>query len=307
MGDSLATMNENTWRSTGDDVGAPPQLRPTREEDTPGLDVVTMPPKLAAALAKAQAAVNTATRDGRNEHAGRYASRESIAATAKLALGSAGLSFFAEDTRDVGGVIHVRYVIAHESGEAMRIRSEIPTGSGGRMSPEQRRGAAESYGYKYALLGILNIPRSDEDPDASTQAEKPKPSPKPRTPRKPSEKSERVRAEFDSLRRTVSDDEFGEIVGQDATWSPSNLKEAQEAIKELRENARRLEKLHALLRGHDWYFRMSEDRGVYARGDKSERSFRTAMSLLPKSQAQAAYDEHAPKSKTQPAEEKGAS
>ena len=161
MGDTFARASEVLDRD-GDRFPAPSGV----VGPLSSLEVVSMPPGLAKSLAVAQAAVGNAELDGTSgQSRSRYASRESIALAAKAALASAGLAFFAYDTRQSDQSLTVRYVLSHESGEAIVIRTGVPMGDGGRMSPEQRRGAAESYCYKYALLSLLNIPRSEGDPD----------------------------------------------------------------------------------------------------------------------------------------------
>jgi len=177
MSDSLAAVDHGVgWASTADEVPTPREENGSRqalELRAQGVEAVQVPPKLAAALVLAQGAVKTAERDGDNAHTrSSYASREAVAAVAKEAMREAKIAFFVDSHREESGHLLSRYILVHESGEGIAIRSETPTSGPGGRGAEQSRGATESYAYKYALLGLLNIPRSDGDSDEARTTQK---------------------------------------------------------------------------------------------------------------------------------------
>ena len=313
MGDSLKASERDSWAQTsppaqgGNGSGSsvapalsgtskPSALRPAAH----GLVWVltaeaALPPKLSAALVKAQGGVASASEDKQNTHTRRgYASRESIAATAKAALKAAGLAFFARSTHDRGGVLECRYALVHESGEAILVESEIPMGAARGMSPEQVRGSAETYGYKYALLSILNIPRGDEDPDEGQQPGKAdqrgEKAPGKKDPAFASApKSHKARERFDELRAALTDEEFAALAGQGVGYIPKTLKEAKSVIRDMEHNAGVVAKLEGLLRNHDWFWQQANG-DAHNRGRNNSDAIRKTMEKLPEYQAKRIYE-----------------
>jgi len=255
MSDSLAAVDQGEgWASTADEAPTPREdnrARQSLELRAQGVEAVQVPPKLAAALVVAHGEMAAAHRDGTNAHTrNAYSSREAIALVAKAAMKTARLAFYVDSHREDSGNLLSRYILVHESGEAIAIRSEMPLSGGGGRSAEQSRGATESYAYKYALLGLFNIPRSDGDPDDQ--------------PSKPTR---------------------GQSRPQRARQAEKIDKEGAQAEAE----AARLDELYAkadkLMKGFDPHYQRSDDPGVVRRGRSRGQSISNLLKNLPPARA----------------------
>ena len=129
--------------------------------------------ELAAALAKAQAAMKAADMDGENPHfRSRYATLASITAAVKKPLADYGLCVV-QGGGAGEGTAKVSTMILHSSGQWIACELALPVGE--RATP-QAIGSAISYGRRYGLAGLLGVV-SDTDDDAEAAEESAKTSP----------------------------------------------------------------------------------------------------------------------------------
>lgn len=145
---------------------------------------------LAAALLKAQQAIkgvpkDSANQGGTNKSTGKeraafdYVSVERMVSDARAALHDAGLALMLTSSIVVAAdqpLLHQRWMLLHaESGETVELECQMPIVVGPGKPADWATGAASSYGLKYLLRDLLQIPRgldadatdnSDFDPDA---------------------------------------------------------------------------------------------------------------------------------------------
>ena len=119
---------------------------------------------LAAALAKAQGAMEHASKDGTNPHfKSRYATLASVWDAARLPLSANGLSVVQTAGTD-GTTVSVDTLLAHSSGQW--VRSSLSTQS--RDAGPQAIGSCISYLRRYALSAMVGICADDDDGEAAT-------------------------------------------------------------------------------------------------------------------------------------------
>lgn len=126
---------------------------------------------LATALAKAQASLSAAAKDGKNPHyKSKYATLQSIWDSAREVLAPNGLSVAQTFQQTDGAKMDITTTLLHSSGQWIAgTLSMIP-----QQSTPQGIGSAITYGRRYALAAMLGIV-ADEDDDgnaASTPATK---------------------------------------------------------------------------------------------------------------------------------------
>lgn len=134
-------------------------------------------PGLAAALALAQQKCKGAEKDRKNKfHNYRYASAESIIATAKEALADTGLSLLPvsrqlnghEKTGENRYEWDARFLLLHESGESAPISTIWPVCEEKGRPLDKAVAIADTLSLEYLLRDLLLMPRVDEtdEPDA---------------------------------------------------------------------------------------------------------------------------------------------
>jgi hypothetical protein len=119
--------------------------------------------KLAAALAKAQRAVDAASKDKKNPHFNsRYADLASVWEACREQLTSNGLAVVQFPGAD-GTTCIVTTVVTHESGEWMSSESRAVTKDG----TPQAMGSAITYLRRYALAAVAGVAPDDDDGEAA--------------------------------------------------------------------------------------------------------------------------------------------
>jgi hypothetical protein len=127
--------------------------------------------ELAAALAKAQAAMPAAKFDATNPFLkNKYASLGAIIEAARAPLAANGLSV-AQLPVNMGEAIGVTTILMHASGEYIESTLTLPVGDEKGKSTAQVAGSVITYLRRYALASVLGI-YADEDTDGSAPAKK---------------------------------------------------------------------------------------------------------------------------------------
>jgi ERF superfamily len=117
--------------------------------------------ELAAALAKAQARIEGATKDGLNPHfRSRYATLASVWDAARAPLGENGLSVVQGTSAD-GATVKITTLLLHASGQWIE---DVLTLTAQQDTP-QGVGSAISYGRRYGLSAMVGV-TADSDDDA---------------------------------------------------------------------------------------------------------------------------------------------
>lgn len=127
--------------------------------------------ELAAALAKAQAAMPAAKFDATNPFLkNKYASLGAIIEAARAPLAANGLSVAQLPINEDEG-IGVTTILMHESGEYIESTLTLPVGEEKGKSTAQVAGSVITYLRRYALASVLGI-YANEDTDGSAPAKK---------------------------------------------------------------------------------------------------------------------------------------
>jgi hypothetical protein len=166
---------------------------------TPAADMSPQVGELAAALAKAQAAMKPAQKDAKNPHFGsRYSSLAEVWDAIREPLTANGLSVVQLPSSTPSSV-SVATTLLHTSGQWMRssftmlLRPEYSK-NGTELKPgPQQVGSAITYGRRYGLCAMVGVASTDEDDDgnAASRAGDPPPSAAKAEPAAPSQ--ERLR------------------------------------------------------------------------------------------------------------------
>jgi hypothetical protein len=127
---------------------------------------------LMKALHAVQGAVNGVGKDSVNPHfRSRYASLENVVDTIRPACQDAGLVVIQAPGQILDGCLDLTTMIVHaESGEWMRSTMQIPLDKPG----PQAAGSAMTYGERYSLMAVFNLPPTDDDAEATTNRAPPK-------------------------------------------------------------------------------------------------------------------------------------
>jgi hypothetical protein len=139
-------------------------------DESPQLD------KLAAALAKAQAAVAHAdpsrtakiTKDGTAKR--KYATLADVMDAGRPALAANGLAVVQHPSGGEGGLVLTSWLL-HESGQWMRSRLSVPYAASQAMSETQALGSAITYCRRYAYAAICGVAVEDDDAESTKSAE----------------------------------------------------------------------------------------------------------------------------------------
>ena len=122
---------------------------------------------IATALAKAQAAMHGATKDGKNPaFKSSYATLSSVIEAARGPLTDNGIAFIQSPGEMVEGGITVTTTLMHTSGQWMRSTITMPVRD--RNNP-QAVGSACTYACRYSLMAMLGLPPVDDDGEAASK------------------------------------------------------------------------------------------------------------------------------------------
>ena len=120
-------------------------------------------PKLAAALAKAQAVMPPARKNAKNTHLkNSYADLAACWDACRQPLTDHGLSVV-QMTEEVGDRLYLITSLMHDSGEAISCRLPVIFGDAKGLTPMQAMGSALSYARRYGLCGLVGIATEDDD------------------------------------------------------------------------------------------------------------------------------------------------
>jgi hypothetical protein len=123
--------------------------------------------ELAAALAKAQAELNSAKKDSRG-HGYNYSDLASVIEEARKVLPKHGLSFSQLVGDGDGDRVSVNTILLHSSGQFISSEATIKIPDMRGVNDTQKAGAGLSYLRRYSLQAILGM--ASEDNDASTDS-----------------------------------------------------------------------------------------------------------------------------------------
>ncbi len=128
-------------------------------------------PELFAALAKAQAEVENATKGSTNPHfKSKYADLAEVLNTVRPTFSKHGLSIL-QSTGFEGSLVSVETVIAHATGGFVSsVASCVPA-----KSDAQGIGAATTYLRRYGLAAMTGVAQEDDDGQAASHAREPEP------------------------------------------------------------------------------------------------------------------------------------
>lgn len=123
-----------------------------------------------AALARLQSKLPEIKENGEIKHNGKLISRykkwEDISRAIKPCLSEEG---FALSFRvNTGDQVHVRAVLAHESGHSEDTTIALPADTSGSKNPVQAVASSVSYGKRYTAESLLNITSPGQDDDAQS-------------------------------------------------------------------------------------------------------------------------------------------
>lgn len=134
---------------------------------------------LAAALAKAQGAMEAAERDRANpEFRHKYATLSALWAAARKPLSDNGLALVQDVPEQEDGALEVTTLLLHTSGQWLKGNIRLPVlgqplrGGGRGPITAQSIGSAITYGRRYglaAMLGVVADEESDDDGNAASQ------------------------------------------------------------------------------------------------------------------------------------------
>lgn len=127
-------------------------------------------PKLSAALVKAQRSVKALEKDGDNKHHGYYyTTSEAVIDEGRKALSENGLEFdeatVATEWERVPPIVHIKYLLSHESGESRAFEIDWPVLEGKGRPLDKALAGSLTTALAYKLRGLLLIPRSDNIAD----------------------------------------------------------------------------------------------------------------------------------------------
>jgi hypothetical protein len=121
--------------------------------------------ELFAALAKAQAMMGAASKDGRNPHfKSTYATLASCIDAVRAPFASNGLAFVQAATLD-GEAVGVETMLTHASGQWMRSKLSARP----QKLDSQAIGSTVSYLKRYGLMAMAGLPSADDDAEASME------------------------------------------------------------------------------------------------------------------------------------------
>lgn len=144
------------------------------------IDTSQAGPELFAAIVGAQSAMQTVGKDGRNNQNGyNYATAEAMIRATRAPLASVGLAVFhavsfepietdpaTRGKQWVGGFNRFELILAHSSGDFLRMTSRAPVIVRSSTPEDKAMAASDSYHYGFMLRNLLNMDRAEEGPEA---------------------------------------------------------------------------------------------------------------------------------------------
>lgn len=142
-----------------------------KKRPTNNMNLEHATPELFAALAKAQNAVENATKGSINPHfKNRYADLAEVLNTVRPVFSSYGLSIIQNPAFD-GSLVSVHTALCHESGGYVTaIASCVPA-----KADAQGVGAATTYLRRYSLASVTGVAQEDDDGQSAVNPVKPAP------------------------------------------------------------------------------------------------------------------------------------
>lgn len=182
-------------------------------------------PELYAALAKAQAEVENASKNSANPHfKSKYADLAEVLNTVRPVLAKHGIAIL-QSTEFDGACVRVTTALCHASGGVVTSTAAcVPA-----KTDAQGIGSATTYLRRYSLAAMCGVAQEDDDGNAAAHDSKPK----------PVTEAQRAKAdEFAEAMRGASTDAELVKVGKDLAGSslPSELKAALRALYSERHN-----------------------------------------------------------------------
>lgn len=142
------------------------------------MTVDNLPPtdKLAAALAKAQAKIEGASKDATNPHfKTKYSDLSACWAACRGPLSENGLSVVQIPSAD-GDIVSVRTLLLHSSGQS--IEGVLTVRNLNTRNPSQGIGSCITYLRRYALCAFVGISPEDDDGEGAADSQPAKPAPR---------------------------------------------------------------------------------------------------------------------------------
>jgi hypothetical protein len=121
------------------------------------------------AIKKAKTA-KVARRDG-GEFSYTYADLPEIKHTVDPILAKHGLSYSWDSDADAKGLMKITCTLRHINGHSVSSSMTLPVENAAAMSPQQKFGAAMTYGQRRTLANVLGITIEDESPEVSAAAD----------------------------------------------------------------------------------------------------------------------------------------
>ena len=138
---------------------------------------------LAAALVAAQAEIENASKNAKNDHfRNRYADLAEVLNTVRPVFAKNGIAIIQSPTLD-GNVVSVETMLMHSSGEWISDSCSTPVSK----NDAQGIGSAITYMRRYSLAAFAGVAQEDDDGNGATgagqkPAQKPRPQPAPQQP-----------------------------------------------------------------------------------------------------------------------------
>ena len=138
---------------------------------------------LAAALVSAQAEIENASKNAKNDHfRNRYADLAEVLNTVRPVFAKNGIAIIQSPTLD-GNVVSVETMLMHSSGEWISDSCSTPVSK----NDAQGIGSAITYMRRYSLAAFAGVAQEDDDGNGATgagqkPAQKPRPQPAPQQP-----------------------------------------------------------------------------------------------------------------------------
>lgn len=153
------------------------------------MDTCKATPELFAALAQAQADVESVGKDGTNTQRGyRYATTEAMIRGSRQHLASHGLAFLSTwaqslpevapgdiGKQHVAARVTIHWVLGHASGGQIHGTAHMDAISSPARPPDKAVAAAVTYGLGFVLRGLLLLDRADEDEHSPDKRQEPEP------------------------------------------------------------------------------------------------------------------------------------
>lgn len=131
--------------------------------------------ELAAALAKTQASMRSASKDALNPHLkSKYADLTSVVAAIQPELGNNGLALLQTAETAPDGTVHLATTLAHTSGQWLRGRLRVDVEASRGLNAAQALGLALTYARRYSIAAMVCVCTEDDDGQGAGPAHVPR-------------------------------------------------------------------------------------------------------------------------------------